>query len=63
MLKWIFCPGHAGVIDNEWADFLAGQAPIIDKMTLDPPTVLANVITNSYILDALKKKGIKQGSQ
>ena len=70
MLKWIFCPGHAGVIGNERADFLAGQAPISGALTLDPPTVLANVkefllmhepIVNSYTLDALKEQGIKRG--
>ena len=43
MLYWIFCPGHAGVIGNERADTLAGQAPISGDLTLDPPTVLANV--------------------
>ena len=70
MLYWIFCPGHAGVIGNERADTLAGQAPISGDLTLDPPTVLANEnelllmpLTNSYLLDALKlkEKGIKLG--
>ena len=70
LLKWIFCPGHAGVIGNERADFLAGQATIGGTLTLDPPTILANVnefllmhepLTNSYTLDALKENGIKRG--
>ena len=42
MLYWILCPGHAGVICNEHADTLAGQAPISDERTLDPPTIPAN---------------------
>ena len=70
-LQWIFCPGHADVIGNERADTLAGQAPISGELTLDPPTILANVkefllyhepLENSYTLDALKEKGIKRGS-
>ena len=57
------------VIGNECADTLAGQALINGELTLDPPTVLANVnefllmhepLTNSYTLDALKEKGIKR---
>ena len=65
MLYWIFCPGHAGVIGNQRADTLPGQAPISRELNLDPPTVLANVndfllmhepLTNSYTLDALKEK-------
>ena len=39
MLKLIFCPGHAGVIGNEYAD----QTPTSGSLTLNLPTVLANV--------------------
>ena len=39
-LKWIFCPGHAGVIGIEPADTLAGQATNDGTMTLDLPTII-----------------------
>ena len=42
MLKWIFCPSHAGVTCNARVDFIAGQSLISGALTLDPPTVLAN---------------------
>ena len=40
-IRWIFCPGHAGVCGNERADALAGQATAESNLTLDPETVLA----------------------
>ena len=36
-LNWIFCPGHLGVIGNERADTLAGQAQIGGEFTLRTP--------------------------
>ena len=42
-VRWIFCPGHAGVLGNERADALAGEASNECNLTLDPPTVLALV--------------------
>ena len=68
-LNWIFCPGHSGVIGNERADTLAGQAQIGGEFTLDPPTVIANVKDNlqgrkmrdSYTLTILKEKLVKWG--
>ena len=41
-VRWIFCPGHAGVKGNERADELAGQAKIRGTLTHDPATVLAS---------------------
>ena len=43
VLNWIFFSGYTGVTGNERADTLSGQAPISGDLTLDPPTVLANV--------------------
>jgi len=40
---WIFCPEHAGVLGNERADALAGEALNECTLTLDPPIVLALV--------------------
>ena len=42
-ITWLFCPGHSGVLGNERADKLAGDAVIGDRMTLDPPLVLSAV--------------------
>ena len=42
-IRWIFCPGHAGVCGNECTDALAGQATTESNLTLDPETVLALV--------------------
>ena len=70
-IRWIFCPGHAGVRGNERADELAGQAQIGGTLTLDPATVLASAQERifreeeneeSHTLEVLKGKGIKRGA-
>jgi len=33
-VKWIFCPGHTGVLENEWADKLAGSVQVEGKQKL-----------------------------
>jgi len=39
-ITWIFSPGHAGVLGNERADVLAGEAVIIKgDLIMDPPAV------------------------
>ena len=38
-IRWMFCPGHAGVSGNERADAVAGQALTESTLTLDPGTV------------------------
>ena len=69
-IRWIFCPGHAGVSGNERADALAGQATAESNLTLDPETVLALVnehldscrIDTSHTTLTLKEKGVKRGA-
>jgi len=38
-VTWIFSPGHAGVLGNERADVLAGEAITKDNFIMDPPAV------------------------
>ena len=69
-VRWIFCPGHAGVLGNERADALAGEASNECTLTLDPPTVLALVseyldtsrVDTDYTTSCLKDKGIPRGA-
>ena len=69
-VRWIFCPGHAGVRGNERADALAGEAENESTLTLDPPTVLALVsehfeltrVDTSNTTSILKEKGIPRGA-
>ena len=69
-ITWLFCPGHSGVLGNERADKLAGDAVIGDRMTLDPPLVLSTVRadlqskrpeSSSYTLQRLLEKNVKAG--
>ena len=39
-LLWMYCPGHAGVKGNDWADRLAGKASIISGLHLRRSEVL-----------------------
>ena len=69
-IRWIFCPGHAGVSGNERADALAGQATVESNLTLDPETVFALVSEHldscradtSNTTLTLKEKGVKRGA-
>ena len=69
-VRWIFCPGHAGVLGNERADALAGEALNECTLTLDPPIVLALVseyldtsrVDTDYTTSCLKDKGIPRGA-
>ena len=69
-VRWIFCPGHAGVRGNERADALAREARNESTLTLDPPTVLALVsehleltrVDTSHTTSLLKEKGFPRGA-
>ena len=67
---WIFCPGHAGVVGNERADKLAGEAVLGEAVPLDPATVVSTltdwynnnrVVAPSHTMDVLKEKKYKRG--
>ena len=68
-LTWIFSPGHAGVMGNERADSLAGEAVIDNNLVIDPPTVIQCVTdqliasrpqSTSYTLSRLEGKGVQR---
>ena len=70
MVIWIFFPGHAGVVGNECADMLAGEAAVGEPISLDPPTVMATltewfnnnrVVAPSHTLDIVIEMGCKRG--
>ena len=44
-ITWIYCPGHSGVVGNEAADELAGEAAISDHRNLLDPHFVINLVT------------------
>ena len=73
-ITWIYCPGHAGVIGNEAADKLAGNAQINENIqAIFDGSSVESMIENelaskrdchpstSYTLQCLKEKGFKRG--
>ena len=68
-MRWIFCPGHAGVKGNERADQLAGSATIEGVLTLDAQSVIglvrdhlaSNRDEDSFTKEMLMEKGVKPG--
>ena len=42
-VRWILCAGHSGVLGNECANALAGQAKTESILTLDPATAFSLV--------------------
>ncbi|BFZ17274.1 hypothetical protein BsWGS_20313 [Bradybaena similaris] len=47
MLAWIYCPDHAGVLGNEQADRLAGEAPIQEGLKWDRVDVITALTKQS----------------
>ena len=45
-VRWILCAGHSGVLGNECANALAGQAKTESILTLDPATAFLIVYEN-----------------
>ena len=71
-ITWIYCPGHSGVMGNEAADKLAGNAPIEENGVLfDPQAVIRMVETSlndnkddtssSHTLLSVIESGVKRG--
>lgn len=42
-IAWIFCPGHAGVIGNDAADKLAGNAVVSDSVPMDRAEIMVKL--------------------
>ena len=68
-LLWIYCPGHAGVKENDRADSLAGKADLKDGLQLGRSDILRNLrqILQSqsqghHTVDRLIERGIQKGS-
>ena len=71
-ITWIYCPGHSGVLGNEAADKLAGNAPIeVNDVLFDPQAVIRMVETSlndkkddtssSHTLLSVIESGVKRG--
>ena len=70
-ITWIFSPGHAGVLGNERADVLAGEAEVKGDLIMDPPAVRAavqdmlvrtRVAEDSHTLNRLIEKNVARGA-
>ena len=70
-ITWIFSPGHAGVLGNERADVLAGEAEVKGNLIMDPPAVRAavqdmlvrtRVAEDSHTLNRLIEKNVARGA-
>ena len=70
-ITWIYCPGHSGVVGNEAADKLAGEAEISDHHNLLDPHSVINLVTSalidnplpssSHTLQCVKDAGVRRG--
>ena len=68
-LLWVYCPGHAGVKGNDWADRLAGKATLTSGLLLRRSKVLGSLrpylwaqSQGHHIIDYLEERGMERGS-
>ena len=68
-LLWIYCPGHARVSGNEWADRLAGTADITSGLQLGRAEVLRGLRNflnmdrpEHHNIDHPKERGVEKES-
>ena len=68
-LLWIYCPGHAGVCGDEWADRLASTADITSGLWLGRAEAfrgLKNFLNmdrpEHHSIDSPKERGVEKGS-
>ena len=70
-LLWLYCPGHAGVKENDRADRLADKAAVTSGLFLGRSEVLRSLRhylrTQSqglghHTIDRLKERGVERGS-
>ena len=66
---WIYCPGHAGVSENERTDRLASTAHITSGLQLGSAEVLRGLRKflnmdrpEHHSIDRLKERGVEKGS-
>ena len=68
-LLWVYCPGHAGVEENDPADTLAGKAVITRCLRLGSSEVLRSLrhylraqSQGHQTIERLKERGMERGS-
>ena len=66
---WVYCPGHAGVKGNDWADRLAGKATLTSGLLLGRSEVLMSLrhylraqSQGHHTIDRLEERGVERGS-
>ena len=68
-ILWVYCPGHAGVKENDRADRLAGKATITGGLYLGKSEVLRSLrhylraqSQGHHTIDRLEERGVERGS-
>ena len=68
-LRWVHCPGHAGVKGNDWADRLVGKATITSGLHLEWSEVLRSLrhylhaqSQGCHIINHLEERGMERES-
>ena len=65
---WVYCPGHARVNGNAWADRLAGKATLTSGLLLRRSEVLRSLRcylwaqSQGRTIDRLEERGVESGS-
>ena len=68
-LLWVYCPGHAGVKENDRADRLAGKATLTGGLLLGRSEVVRSLrhyqraqSERHHTIDRLEERGVERGS-
>ena len=68
-LLWVYCPGHAGVKGNDWADTLVDKATLTNDLLLRRSEVLRSLryylqvqSHGHHTIDHLEERGMERGS-
>ena len=68
-LRWVYCPGHAGVKGNDRADRLAGKATLTSGLLLGTSEVLRSLryylraqSQGHHTIYRLEERGVERGS-
>ena len=68
-LQWVYCPGHARMEGNDWADRLVGKATFTSGLLLGRSEMLRRLrqflwaqSQGHHIIDHLEERGVEKGS-